>query len=458
MKLSKKLTLSFLFLIIISILIISLISNSMINKRFDLYLLKEREAKFSRIHEEVNKLLIDNNDTLDTMDLKHLALTEDIDIKIKNIDGKLIYNSDSKKIHQNRRGMQNHMNHMGNRSDGNYEEKIYSLYNGEGEIGSLVIGYIDNSYFTQSAFLFKKTLANSIILSGFIAILIGLVFSVFMSRGLTDPLVNIRNTANQIRKGNLSAKSEINTNTIEIQDLSQSINYLGDSLLNHERSRKRYASDISHELRTPLTTLRTHLEAIIDGVWDPNPEHLDILRNETIRLSKLVDDLKDSFDFDEYNLKLNKVKFNLSKELGHIITTYMPVYNKEDYAIEACIEDNIYINMDKDKLNQIMNNLLSNAMRYLSENGKALITLKKNNDKILMSVKDNGIGIKEEDLNFIFDRFYRIDTSRNNSTGGSGLGLSIVKSIVVAHEGEIYIESEYGNGSKITMEFPIKES
>lgn len=456
MRLSKKLTLSFLFLIFVSIIIISITSNFMINKRFDIYLIKERENKFLRIQEEINRLLKENNDQIDEMDLKHLALAEDIEIKIRDMDGKIIYNS-SYRINKNRRGhMGNHMgmmNGMHNGSPGDYEEKAYKLYRDDEQVASLIIGYIDNSYFTESALIFKNTLTNSFILSSFIAIIIGLVMSIFVSRGLTKPLINIRNTANEIRKGNLSTKSNIDTNTSEIKDLSNTINYLGDTLLNHENSRKRYASDISHELRTPITTLKTHLEAIIDGVWEPNKEHLDILMNETLRLSKLVDDLKDSFNLEEYNMELNKTEFNLSKEIKNIITAYTPIYNSEHYKLESSIEEDISIRMDKDKLNQIMNNLLSNAKKYLNNDGRVLVELRELKDRVIIKVEDNGIGIKEKDLNFIFDRFYRVDTSRNKSTGGSGLGLSIVNSIVKAHDGEIDIQSEYGKGTEIILEF-----
>lgn len=458
MKISKKLTLSFLFLIIVSIIIISSISNFMINKRFDLYLIKERENKFSRIQEEINLLLIENENILDEMDLKHLALAEDIDIQINDKNGNIVYSSNTNNTPLNRRGMRGHMGHMHDDPQGNYggdyEEKTYDLYENGTIIGSLTIGYIDNSYFTESAILFKRTLLNSFLLSGFITIIIGFIVSIFVSQGLTNPLINIQHTANEIRQGNLSAKSQVNTNTREIKDLSQSINYLGASLLNHEEIRKRYASDISHELRTPITTLKTHLEAIIDGVWEPNKEHLDILMDETLRLSKLVEDLKDSFNLEEYKITLYKTKFNLSQELKDIITKYTPIYNKDNFQIQGSIEEDIYIEMDRDKLNQIINNLLSNAKRYLNHDGRVIIELKDFKDHVIIKVKDNGLGIKKEDLDFIFQRFYRVDTSRNKSTGGTGLGLAIVKSIVTAHGGTIDIESEYEKGTEITINLP----
>lgn len=197
------------------------------------------------------------------------------------------------------------------------------------DFGYLVLGYIDNAYLTESAIIFKNTLYESFIISGIITISIGLIVSIILSRRLTNPLINIRNTANEIQSGNLSAYSKVDTDVKEILELSQSLNFLGSTLAHQEDIRKRYASDISHELRTPLTTLKSHLEAIIDGVWEPTEDHLQILMSEITRLSNLVDDLKDSFSAEEYNINLNKIKFNISQEMENIITTFTPIYNQK---------------------------------------------------------------------------------------------------------------------------------
>lgn len=454
MKLSRKLTLSFVLSILVSIFIISIISNIMINRRFENYLVKEREDKFERIHNEINDLYKENY-YFNEMDLKHIALAENINLTIKNNNEEIIYSSNNRMGVG--KGMMNHHRMMMRRvAPGNYVEKTYPLIDGSNRIGSLIIGYIDNSYLTESALIFKDTLTQSFLISGLFTILIGLIVSIFLSKSLTNPLIDIRNTANEIRQGNLSAQSIVNTNTREIIELSDSINYLGNSLSEQENIRKRYASDISHELRTPLTTLRTHLEAIIDGVWEPTNEHLDILMGEISRLANLVDDLKDSFLQEEFIVNLSKTKFNISEELENIITTFLPIYNKEGYVIHSSIENNIIGNLDKDKFKQIINNLLSNSKRYLNEKGEVSIELKKINKNMVLKIKDNGIGIKKEELHLIFDRFYRVDISRNKTTGGTGLGLPIVKSIVEAHNGKINVKSEYGKGTEFEIIIPLE--
>ena len=242
---------------------------------------------------------------------------------------------------------------------------------------------------------------------------------------------------------------------VEIKELSDSINYLGETLAKQESIRKKYASDISHELRTPLTTLQSHLEAIMDGIWEPSDKHLMILMDETNRLSSLVDNLKDSFNSDEHEMILDKSNFNLSNELKNIVTSFIPLYDKEDFIIETNIEDNIKISMDRDKLKQMIYNILSNSIKYLDDKGKVFISIKKKKENISISISDNGLGIREKDLQYIFDRFYRVDESRNIDTGGTGLGLSIVKSIVEAHNGSIKVISKYGEGTKFIILLPI---
>lgn len=455
MKLSKKMILSFISLVIISIIIISSISNIMINSSFKSYLKEERESKFERIYTEINNLYIDSGFKLDSMELKHLALTNDIVITIKDLKGNISYISNNMGMGPTHR--RNHMNNKNQPIGGsdNYMEKSYTFYDDGKPKGFLVIGYIDNAYLTDSATLFKNALFRSFIVSGFFTTIVGFLISLFISKRLTDPLIMIKTTANDIEAGNLDAISNVDTDIIEIIELSNSINFLGNTLKNQEDIRKRYALDISHELRTPLTTLQSHLEAIIDGVWKPSKDHLEVLLSETKSLKSLVEDLKDSFTQEEYDIHLNKSKFNISDIFNESIIAFLPIYRSKSYHIDYDIEENIIVCMDKNKIKQIINNLLSNSLIYLEENGVVDIRLKLIGEDLVLTVKDNGIGIKKENLPYIFDRFFRSDTSRNKGTGGSGLGLSIVKSIVLAHGGKIEVESIENEFTKFTIIFPL---
>lgn len=462
MSLSKKLTLSFIFSIIISIVITSFISNTMINNKFDVYLIEEQNKKFEKIRNDINELFIEEGENITSEDISNYASLEGIYIEIKGLNNDIICHSNN--ISNLHRGMMGDMMRRHRRmtnsniidNGGNYVEKTFSLLDGDKIIGRLVIGYIDNSHLTESAIIFKDTLAMSFFISGIITIILGFIISVFLSRGLTNPLVNITNTANQMRNGNLESRSNVKTDTKEIFELSYSINYLAETLEKQEDLRKRYASDIAHELRTPLTTLKSHIEAMIDGVWEPNNEHLSILMGEIDRLTKLVEDLKNTFKALESELNVNKTNFNISNVLKGIISGFDPLFKKNNYILEYSIEENVEISMDKDRLKQIIYNLLSNAMKYLNDDGKVVVSLTSEKKNVKIIVEDNGTGIKEEDLPLIFERFYRSDMSRNKETGGAGLGLSITKSLVEAHGGSIYVESKYGEGTKFTIILPYQ--
>ncbi len=454
MTLSKKLILGFVFSILISIFIISIVSGYMINRTFEKYLEREQSNKFHTIFEEINEIYSSNPLALDKMSLMHYSVREGIDITIKDKDNKTLYDSSESGMgmgSMNRR----RINMMDRIPRGNYVEKVYELKKDSTVIGRLIIGYLDNSYITDSSILFMDTLKRSLFASGLLAVLMGLLVSILISRQLTKPILDITQTANNLRAGDLSARSSIVNSTAEISQLRESINYLGDTLAKQDSIRKRYASDISHELRTPLTTLKTHIEAISDGIWEPNKEHLDILTDEVLRLTKLVDDLKTSFTQEEYTLQINKSRFNISLELENIIRGYEPIFSKENHLLLSNIEKDIIFNMDREKFNQIIYNLLSNSLHYLKEKGKVMVELYGLEDKIILKISDNGIGIKEEDLENIFNRFYRVDTSRNKETGGTGLGLSIVKSIVEAHKGHIDVESKFGEGTDFIISLPI---
>lgn len=453
MKLSRKLILGFTFLILVFIVITSFISNLMINNKFENYLVEEQQSKLKQICDEINGLYNKNGYKLYEREINSYASLENVYIEIKDLNGNTLYTSTNR---NGMGGMHRRMMRMHGMPDGNYVEMSCPLLEGEKEVGELIIGYIDNAYLTESAVIFKNTLIKSFFISAIFTILLGLGTSIILSKSLTMPLLEIRNTATEIRKGNLNKKSNVNTSTIEILELSDSINYLGETLAKQEDIRKKYASNISHELRTPLATLKSHLEAIIDGIWEPSEEHLDILMKEIDRLSNLVDDLKDSFRTEELEPFLNRSRFNLSKELQDAITTFIPLYTKEGFIINSNIENNIQITMDKDKLKQIIYNLLSNSIKYLHKDGEVLVTLVKNNNNAIIEVKDNGTGIKEKDLPYIFDRFYRSDDSIKEDTRGSGLGLSIVKSIVDAHGGTIDIMSNYGVGTTVTIILPLE--
>ena len=441
---------------------VGLISNIMINKKFDTFLIEEQDKRFQKIRKDINNLFIEKGNNLTFDDISHYAFRENLYLEVRDTKGNVIshsgnYNRFKKNMMSMMKGHHRRM-HQNFAPIGNYVEKNFSLFQQGETIGTLIIGYIDNSHLTESAMIFKGTLSSSLFLSGIMAVTLGFIISIFLSKGLTEPLIDITNTANKIRNGDLKSRSNIKSNTEEILQLSQSINYLSETLEKQESLRKRYALDIAHELRTPLTTLQSHVEAMLDEVWEPSHENLLVLMDEIQGLAKLIEGLKNTFKSLESKLNINRVKFNISAELKDIVSKFGPLFHQKDYIIESLIEENVDIFMDIDRFRQIIYNLLSNSMKYLGHNGKVVVSLADEGDYIKITIEDNGAGIDEKDIPFIFERFYRADISRNKETGGTGLGLSIVKNLVEAHNGSISVNSIKGEGTKFIIYLPTINS
>lgn len=469
-SLMKKLSLSFLAAVLGALIITSIISNYMINKSFNKYLVDEHKEKVNNVIKIIEDISDEKTDFSDLKmeEVTRYAVLEELYIEVRDSkDNKLFSTGDA---HLQRRAMMENMMQgmmgsgmghmmMGNFSNlnpGEYVEESHPLVKGDKEAGKIIVGYFGTSYLSGGALTFKNTLNQAFLIAIFITLFLALAVSLFISRQLVYPLVKITKTAHKMREGNLEVRAEVNTNTKEIQELSDSINYLAETLQQQEMLRKRLTSDMAHEIRTPITTLKTHVEALIDGIWEPTRERLEIFYEELERLSKLVDNLRNLSRLEQVNLQLNKSRFNLSEELEKLIDTFRPLFQKSNFAIESQVEPGIIVSMDKDKLMQIMHNLLSNANKYLNENGNVVVSLNREKDKIVLKVSDNGTGIPEKDIPYIFERFYRSDMSRNKATGGTGIGLAITKALVEAHGGKIEVKSKLGSGTTFTLVFLYK--
>lgn len=462
MKLSlmKKLSLGFLLAILGSIILTSVISNYTIGKEFEKYLVDEHKAKINNIITIVEDLYNDQNSfaNINATELQRYAQLQELYIEIKDSANNTVYSSGNSHLyHKNmmQNMMEGTMHNFSGMSAGEYTENKYSLLsNNKKSIGTITIGYFGTSYLSSSSVTFIKALNNSFVIAAFIALIFGLIISIIISRQLSSPLLKITKTANEMRKGNLEARAFVKTNTTELDELSNSINYLAESLSKQDMLRKRLTSDMAHELRTPLTTLKTYVEAFIDGIWEPTVERLEAFYEEIQRMTKLVDNLRNLAKLEQINLNLNKGNIDLSDAVEKILDTFKPLYTKKDYKLVSNITPKIQAIIDKDKFKQIMNNLLLNSYNHLNSNGRVEVVLKKENQTIIIKVIDNGTGIPEKDLPYIFERFYRSDLSRTKNTGGSGIGLTITKSFVEAHGGKIYVESKLNQGTIFTIEFP----
>ena len=307
--------------------------------------------------------------------------------------------------------------------------------------------------------LFIKDIRNMIIGISLLMIIVVISISIFISQKISKPIIVVSKMTDSLKRGGYDQTLEYESSIVEIDNLVNSINDLSKELYNMEKLRKRLTSDISHELRTPLTSIQTHLEAMIDGIWEPTEERLISVNEEVIRISHLVDELKNLAKYDSDKNKLNISEVDLEQLIKNII------YNNESFALEKNIKieynlEKIKAHIDKEKISQVIVNLISNAIRYTNCNcerlGKIIIRLYKEENLIKISVKDNGIGIPKKSLDYIIERFYRVDKSRCRNTGGTGVGLTICKSIIDLHNGNIEVKSEVNKGSEFIVSIPYK--
>ena len=224
-----------------------------------------------------------------------------------------------------------------------------------------------------------------------------------------------------------------------------------------EQERREFVSNVSHELRTPLTTLQSYLEALVDGAWeDPAiaPKFLQVTQTETGRMIRMVNDLLQLSRMDNKEYALQESRTEFAQFMSGIIDRFE--MNLESHlTFKRNLTEGLYVWIDQDKMTQVLDNVISNAIKYSPEGGEIIFTCKKRRNELLVSVEDQGLGIAYDKLDKIFDRFYRTDLARTRKLGGTGLGLAITKEIVEAHYGQIWAESKEGKGTTILFTLPL---
>ncbi len=227
-----------------------------------------------------------------------------------------------------------------------------------------------------------------------------------------------------------------------------------------ENMRKEFVANVSHELKTPITTIKSYTETLMDGAIedrDISMKFLSVVDDECDRMARIVRDLLQLSDLDYKQTKWNKKSIDINELLENIYLKIKISAEEKNQKIKLHVQENIgQIVADKDGIEQVILNIITNAIKYTSNNGNIEISAKSNNETVVITVEDNGIGIPKEDINRIFERFYRVDKARSREMGGTGLGLSIARQIIEAHKGEILINSEFNKGTIVDIILPLK--
>lgn len=232
-----------------------------------------------------------------------------------------------------------------------------------------------------------------------------------------------------------------------------------------ERERRLFVSNVSHELRTPLTSVKSYLEALDDGALNEEiaPNFIKVSLDETNRMMRMISDLLALSRIDNKSTQLNVEMTNFTAFMTYILNRFGQIKSQEtnpgksyeiirDYPVNS-----IWVEIDTDKMTQVVDNILNNAIKYSPDGGKITVSMKTTDTQLIVSISDQGLGIPKKDLPLIFDRFYRVDKARSRAQGGTGLGLSIAKEIVKQHNGFIWAKSEYGKGSTFTIVLPYDQ-
>lgn len=458
-SLRAKLSLSILFVVLITVALISILSNFFIQGQFKYYMSNQQEKIQEKMVDSISREY-DKTTNSWNIDKVHIigmdALYDKNIIKVYDLQNDVVW--DAQKLDKvtclavmedvTHTMMTNYPN-----LNGEFTSKTLDIKNDGEKVGTVEINYYGPFFLEENDFEFLSSLNIILIGVGLFSLIFSVVVGVIMAKRLSDPINNVVDTSKQISDGYYNVRIKEETNTKEVGELISSINNLAFSLEKQEKLRKQLTADIAHEFRTPLTTLQTHMEAMIEGIWKPEIYRLESCHDEIVRISKMIKDLESLARVENDNFKLNKSKINLLDIMNKALSNFDVDIKKKSILLSiegGC--SNIFA--DGDRINQVLINLISNAVKYTNEGGNVNIKIAEIDGFVAISIKDSGMGISQENIPFVFERFYRGDKSRNKMTGGSGIGLAIVKSIIMAHEGKLELTSNLGKGSCFTIKLP----
>jgi len=303
----------------------------------------------------------------------------------------------------------------------------------------------------------SESINRFLLLGGSLAIVIALILTFVLSRRMSSPIGVLANAARRLGGGDLSQRVQFRGKG-EVGELAQAFNSMAADLEHAEQLRRNLVADVAHELRTPLSNIQGYLEAIRDRVMKPNAATIQSLNEETALLSRLVDELQELSLAEAGELKLVYQAEDIVNVVKQAVTSWHPQVAAKGILLSLDLPDNLpLVNIDRQRVNEVLHNLLENAVAHTHKGGTINVAAMAQNDWVEVCVSDTGEGIPVEDLPNIFERFYRVDRSRARATGGSGLGLTIAKRLVEAHGGQITVQSELGKGSSFSFTLPIAE-
>lgn len=301
-----------------------------------------------------------------------------------------------------------------------------------------------------------KSIKGMFLLAGFITTIVTTFFLFILSNKFSAPLRKMNVVAMEYAKGNFHNKLNVKSKD-EIGQLGETLSHMAKELESLDLMRKEFVANVSHDMRSPLTSINGFVGAMLDGTIPEKEQqrYLRLMKDETERLIKLVNDLLDIARIEAGQVSIHPQVYNVSEQIRTLIAKHEPQLSKQmlEIEIETNDENDLYVLADKDRLDQVLGNLIQNALHFSPEKGLVTIKLFSEEKEVCIAIKDEGPGIPKEQLTFIWDRFFKVDKARSQKVG-TGIGLSIVKHIIDLHGAKIDVQSEIGKGTTFSIRLP----
>ncbi len=452
-KISYKLGLLFFsFIILVEVILFYFLYSGLVDSRI------EEELSALRARGESHRHVLEKS--LDDMTIEHVALMEsetDTDVVIMTHEGEVLAKSTEltpviQSLMKTERG---HVPFEGMIVESRWETQSYIASVSPIMINEQLIGHVYMFKDTSSIQNMISKLQHHFMLVGSLLVIFTIITVFFLSQAITQPLIRMKKATERLSKGDFSV-SVNHTSKDELGELANSIQTLANDLNHLKKERNEFLASISHELRTPLTYVKGYADiARREGVnEEERNKYLHIIYEESEHLSSLVKDLFELAKIDQHSFVIHKEKVSMCEFMKNLLNKIEPAFQKKKIHLSITCPTGVYANIDRSRFEQVMINLLDNALKYSSSESTVALEVKVNEatNKLTISVSDEGIGIPESEIPFIFNRFYRVEKSRSRESGGTGLGLSIVKEIVEAHGGQVFVDSHYGRGTVIIID------
>lgn len=424
----------------------------------------------TRVNEEMTALLKRGNSHRDVLEkyfdsqtISHVALMEseaETTVVITNADKKVLAKSNQidSTIKKHITEMTTSANHNGTIIENHWKTANYICTVSPIVIEGKTEGYVYMFNRTSSIKHMIDGLTKQFIIAGIVTFILTAITIFLLSRLLTKPLLRMKHATEKMSRGDLSV-SLTTTRNDEIGELAASIQTLASDLHYMKKERSEFLASIAHELRTPLTYVRGYADIVLKEETSPRlrQRYLTIIKDESDYITNLVQDLFLLAQLEKHNFSIQVKEVHLQTFLTRIVTKLNIMSEEKHINVALICPSSLSIPLDEQRFEQVIVNILTNAYRHSAEHSEITISVTDHQTHIEISIQDTGEGIPEENIPHIFERFYRVDKARSRATGGTGLGLTIVKEIVELHDGNITVESKINEGTCFTITLPLKK-